>query len=119
MIEIETREDVVRRESLGYKRREELEKFIRRLSKDFRIQNTILFGSRTTNKFRKNSDVDLIIVSKDFEGVDFFDRGAKMYEYWDMDLPVDFICYTPKEFDNLKKKISIVKEALSNGVVVK
>jgi predicted nucleotidyltransferase len=97
----------------------ELKDFIEKLSEDFNIQNIILFGSRATNKFRENSDVDLIIVSEDFKNMDFFERGAKMYEYWDVDLPVDFICYTPKEFNNLKKKISIVKEALSSGIIVK
>lgn len=98
---------------------EEIKKFIEKLSKDFKIQNIVLFGSRATNKFRKNSDVDLIIVSKDFHGMDFFERGAKMYSYWDVDLPVDFICYTPEEFNNLKKKVSIVKEALSGGIIVR
>lgn len=97
----------------------ELKKFMEELSRDFRIQNIILFGSRATDKFKRDSDVDLIIVSKDFKGMDFFERGAKMYNYWDIDLPVDFICYTPEEFNNLKRKISIVKEALSSGIIVK
>lgn len=97
----------------------QLRKFIENLSKDFSIQNIILFGSRASHKFRENSDVDLMIVSKDFYGMDFFERGAKMYNYWNIDLPVDFICYTPEEFNNLKKKISIVKEALSSGIMIK
>ena len=97
----------------------ELGQFIKKLSDEFSIQKIILFGSRATNNFKKESDVDLIIVSKDFKGMDFFERGAKMYDYWDIDLPVDFICYTPYEFNNLKKKISIVREALSNGIIVK
>jgi len=39
-----------------------------------------------------------------------------MYDYWNLDLPVDFLCYTPKEFNKLKKQISIVKEAIENGI---
>jgi len=42
-----------------------------------------------------------------------------MYDYWELDLPVDFLCYTPKEFDKLKNKITIVKEAVENGIEIK
>ena len=97
----------------------ELKNFLGKLSKEFKIQNIILFGSRATNKFGKESDVDLMIVSQDFNGMDFFERVAKMYDYWSIDLPVDFICYTPKEFGRLKKRISIVKEALNTGIILK
>lgn len=97
----------------------ELRNFLEKLSKDFRIQNIILFGSRATDKFREESDVDLIIVSPDFYKMDFFERVSKMYGYWNIDLPVDFICYTPREFNRLRKRISIVKEAVNTGIVVK
>lgn len=94
-----------------------IKKFIKRLSQDFSIEKIILFGSRATNKFKGNSDIDLIIVSKDFEGKNFFERVTKMYDYWDLDYPVDFLCYTQKEFNLLSKRISIAKEALDKGVV--
>jgi len=49
----------------------------------------------------------------------FFERGAAMYNYWDLKMPVDFICYTEEEFNTLRKKISIVKEALKNGIIIR
>jgi len=93
----------------------ELKKFIKNVGREFFIEKIFLFGSRAGKKFDDESDVDLIIVSPDFEGLDFFQRGAKMYDYWVLDLPVDFLCYTPEEFDKLKKKISIVSEAIKQG----
>lgn len=95
-----------------------LKKFVRELNKDFSIRKIILFGSRATNKFRSDSDRDLIIVSSDFEGLNFFKRCAKMYDYWELDLPVDFLCYTPEEFNKLKRQISIVKEAVENDIEI-
>jgi len=93
--------------------------FAGKLMRDFSVKRIILFGSRAVGRARRDSDIDLIIVSEDFEGMDFFERVYKMYEYWETSVPVDFLCYTSKEFERLKKRISIVSEALENGVVVK
>ncbi len=96
----------------------EVKKFIKRLEKDFTIAKVIVFGSRARGEARKDSDVDLIIVSEDFEGMGYFKRGALMYNYWKALIAVDFICYTPKEFEKLKNKISIVSLALKEGVIL-
>lgn len=96
-----------------------LKKFLKGLNRDFSIDKIILFGSRAIDNFSEESDVDLIIVSPNFEGKDFFDRVKKMYDYWELDLPVDFLCYTPKEFNKLKKQISIISGALKEGIVIK
>jgi uncharacterized protein len=96
-----------------------IEDFLLKLGEDFSVENIILFGSRARGNVRRDSDFDLIIVSDDFEGMDFFERASKMYDYWDSLHPVDFLCYTKKEFDRLKKRISIVREALSSGVFVR
>jgi hypothetical protein len=31
---------------------------------------------------------------------------------------VDFICYTPEEFEKLKKEVSIVSEAFKEGIEI-
>ncbi|MGH9338831.1 MAG: nucleotidyltransferase domain-containing protein [Acidobacteriota bacterium] len=89
-----------------------------KLRSDVRVDEIILFGSRVQGKTGRDTDVDLVIVSPDFEGMDFFQRGAKMYDHWDLDYPVDFLCYTPEEFDKLKKRTSMVSEAAKTGVAV-
>ena len=96
-----------------------LEEFVRELSQELAIERVILFGSRAAENCEADSDVDLIIVSDDFEGKDFFERCSKMYDYWGLDLPVDFLCYTSKEFGDLRGQISIVGEALEQGVQIK
>lgn len=104
-------------------------KLIKKL-KEFKVQikdrynpsKIILFGSMASGKSHKDSDVDIIIVSKSFEGKKSFKRSPDLYLEWhlktDMELPVDFLCYTPKEFNKLKKQVTIVSEALKNGIEI-
>ena len=98
--------------------REKLRSFKYKVEREIPIDNMILFGSRVKGKKGKDIDIDLIIVSKKFKKLDFFQRGAKMYDYWDLRYPVDFLCYTPEEFNKLKKQITIVKEAVENGIEI-
>lgn len=98
--------------------KEKLKDFKKNLNREMKIKEMILFGSRANGKARKESDVDLIIVSPNFRNLDFFQRGAKMYDFWDIDLPVDFLCYTPEEFENLKKRVTIVREANKSGIII-
>ena len=79
----------------------------------------ILFGSQATGKTHKNSDVDLIIVSKNFEGIERLNRAPDLYLRWDLDYPVDILCYTPKEFNRKKKFIGIVQQAVKEGIEIK
>lgn len=97
---------------------QQLKTFKMNVSKDIPIDKLILFGSMATGKTHKWSDVDLIIVSGKFRRLNFFERGAKMYDYWTVKHPVDFICYTPEEFEKMSKRITIVRQALEEGVEV-
>jgi hypothetical protein len=93
-----------------------LKDFRAALERDIDLERVILFGSRARHEANEHSDVDLIVVSSNFEGMDFFDRVAKMYDYWNSDLPVDFLCYTPEEFERLKDQATIVRQAVRTGV---
>ena len=95
-----------------------LKKFKKNVNKDLSVSKMYFFGSRATGKPHKYSDIDLIIVSPKFRKLDFFKRGAKMYDYWNIDYPVDFLCYTPEEFNKLKKQITVVREAVRNGIKI-
>ena len=95
-----------------------LKEFKKRLKVGVGVDKMILFGSRVSGKSSRWSDFDLIIVSPKFRKLDFIQRGAKMYDYWNIDYPVDFLCYTPEEFNKLKKQITIVKEAVEHGVEI-
>jgi predicted nucleotidyltransferase len=76
----------------------------------------ILFGSRAGGRPRPDSDVDLIVVGRRFQRKNPIDRAAPLHLEWDLKLPVDFLCYTPEEFEELSKRPSIVREALRDGI---
>ncbi|HLD41762.1 MAG TPA: nucleotidyltransferase domain-containing protein [archaeon] len=105
---------MVRKEALKNK----LKSFRENVNKEIKIEKMILFGSMASGKTHADSDVDLIIVSPDFREMNFFKRGAKMYDYWDIRRPVDFLCYTPEEFKKLSGQVSIVSEALKEGIEI-
>ncbi len=95
-----------------------LKEFKSKLSKDVPIQKMYLFGSRATGKPHRWSDFDLIVVSKGFKNKASFERAVGFHNYWDIDYPVDFLCYTPEEFNKLKKQITIVREAVREGIEI-
>ncbi len=45
-------------------------------------------------------------------------QGARLYDYWKLPYPVDFICYTPREFAKLSRKVSIISESLKRGIAI-
>ena len=95
-----------------------VKEFANHLKQDFEIKKLIFFGSRASGRPHKDSDIDLIIVSDDFREMNVFERNAKMYDYWPWLIAVDFICYTAEEFNILRKRISIVSEALKEGIII-
>ena len=98
--------------------KEQLRNFKFKLSKKVPIDRMILFGSYAKGKQHKHSDVDLIIISPKFSDMEFRYRPIGFYKYWNLDVPFDFLCYTPEEFNKLRKQITIVREALREGIEI-
>ncbi|NYZ60426.1 nucleotidyltransferase domain-containing protein [Candidatus Micrarchaeota archaeon] len=94
-----------------------LESFRKKLSGFIPVTEMILFGSRATGKAGKESDVDLLVVSPAFKNMKSA-RGKGLYDVWDLDYPVDFVCYTPEEFEKQKKQVSLVRMALKEGIEI-
>jgi len=95
-----------------------LKVFRNNVKSEFPINKMLLFGSYSKGKQRKWSDIDLIIVSSKFKGKKSYKRARKLYDYWNLDYPVDFLCYTPEEFNKLKNQITIVREAVEEGIEI-
>lgn len=95
-----------------------VEEFLRKISRKHRLEKAVIFGSSVRGEFKENSDIDIIVISNEFEGKSPLKRPVKLYLEWNLDYPVDFICYTIKEFEELKKKPSIVREALKEGKII-
>ncbi len=91
---------------------------LKRFKKQNKIDKLYFFGSMATGKPHKYSDVDLIVISKKFRGKGVLNRAPKLYMKWKLDYPVDFLCYTPEEFNKLKKQATIVREAVEHGIEI-
>ncbi len=95
---------------------------IRMFKSNNRFDKIILFGSYARGDFTKDSDVDLIIIDNKFRKKNVFHRTKNLWINWHikqkLKYPVDFLCYTPEEFEKLKKQVSIVSEALREGIEI-
>ena len=51
-----------------------LKSFIKKAKKKFRLDKVLLFGSRARGDWLVTSDVDILLVSDDFEGIEMRER---------------------------------------------
>ncbi len=80
--------------------------YARDLTSQIRVQKVILFGSAGRGQITYNSDLDVIILSPDFQKLDFIKRlqllsRARKGEA--RKVPMDILGYTDKEFKRLTK----------------
>ena len=90
--------------------------FARRLHEEVGAQKVILFGSRARGDWLQESDYDFVVVAERFEGVHFVKRPVELYQYWEGQPGVELLCYTPEEFERKRRQISIVREAVREGI---
>lgn len=94
----------------------ELKKIGNDLKEEIDAERVILFGSHAKGKAKKDSDVDIIVVSPRFRGVPSFMRSVDIRdEFYRLRKPVDIICLTPEEFEKKRGEISIIAEAVKEG----
>lgn len=85
------------------------------------VEKAIVFGSVARNDHTPESDVDVIVVSSDFDGVKGAIRGRPFRENWDYETygAVDFIEYTPDEYDKNKTSNSmLINKAEMEGIQI-
>lgn len=100
------------------KRKSRLIQQLKEFKQRNRISKLYLFGSMASGKTHPWSDVDLLVVARRFRGKGLLERAPGLYMDWDLDYPVDFLCYTPDEFNKLRKRIGIVKETVEKGIEI-
>ncbi len=94
----------------------ELKKIGDGLKEKIDIKKIILFGSYAKGKAKKDSDIDIIIVSREFQGKHFYMRSVSIRDEFNyLRKPIDIICLTPKEFEEKRKQISIISESVKQG----
>lgn len=97
---------------------ERIRSFIEKIKDKFEPELILLFGSRARGDALRSSDYDIIVVSRKFERMDFRERIIKVYELVTEPLNVDVLCYTPEEFEEKRKRITIIKKAAEEGVIL-
>jgi predicted nucleotidyltransferase len=82
-------------------------------------EHVFLFGSHATGRAAPDSDYDLLIVSKNFEGVPRLRRHVGMHDIFYAvggNAPLDLICLTPAEFEFAKGRITLVASVLPEAI---
>lgn len=93
-----------------------VERLKARIGQRLRVESLILFGSRAAGGGDGWSDYDFIVVSADFEGIPFLERGRLLFPLREKGVSYDFLCYTPSEFKRLSSEITLVREAARTGL---
>jgi predicted nucleotidyltransferase len=85
-------------------------------SRGIKADKFILFGSYATGQNREDSDIDLVIVSKDFKNKNYWERidilSDAIYEIFE---PIEATAFTPEEWQNRE---SIIADFAKNGEVI-
>ncbi len=92
-----------------------LKKIKKELSKRYKIQKMLLFGSRAREDHKLTSDVDIIVISQSFKNIPFRQRPNYFLDAWTLPIDFEVLCYTPEEFLRKKKEFGIVKQATKDG----
>ena len=95
-----------------------IKEFIYQVNKKFKLDKALLFGSRARGDYLIDSDVDLILISNDFEKLPFRKRMGEVLDLWKGDVDLEVICYTPIEFKKLKNMFGLVSQAVKEGIEI-
>ena len=89
----------------------ELNRFLPVLINQFRALRIIVFGSFAGNEVAEWSDLDIVVVRE--TSLRFLDRSAELIQTLQPRVGVDFLVYTPDEWDNLVKNNLFVRKEIS------
>jgi predicted nucleotidyltransferase len=80
------------------------------------VDKLVLFGSYATSTIREGSDIDVVVISRDFAGKDYWHRteilSQAIYEVFE---PIEAVALTPEEWE--KGESAVVEYAKSGEVV--
>ncbi len=70
-------------------------------SKGIGVEKLVLFGSYATGSYREGSDIDVVVISDDFEGKDYWQRidilSEAIYEVFE---PIEAVAMTKEEWES-------------------
>jgi predicted nucleotidyltransferase len=86
------------------------------ISREFKPDKVIAFGSRIRGTAREESDIDVILVSSYFNDIPFLKRMPLVLRKVPFPKHVDYICYTSTEYERIKGESSIIMDAIENSI---
>lgn len=98
-----------------------IREYARLLRDKIKINKIILFGSAAYHKMTKDSDLDIIVLSDSFKGMDFLKRLELLSCARSRDclsVAMDILGYTPAEFKEISKESVILGEAKRYGKTI-
>lgn len=95
-----------------------IDRYIRELSKDIRVDRAILFGSHARGDAFKESDIDLVVISPDLANMHPLKRLEFLFLRWPFTKGAHILGYTPEEYDELARGLTLVAEVESYGKTV-
>ena len=72
--------------------------FVNDVSREVKVEEVYVVGSRARGDYLDTSDIDLVIISRDFEGLDYRQRVEKLSRF--LRARVEFFAFTPQEWEN-------------------
>jgi len=85
-------------------------------SRGIKAEKIILFGSYATGQYREDSDIDVVVISRDFKNKSYWERidilSDAIYALFE---PIEAMAFTPEEWQSGE---SIIVDFAKNGEVV-
>ena len=92
-----------------------IERYVSEISKYYKIDYIILFGSYVKGTHHKDSDIDIAVVSKDIK--DCIDDGAKLISLtWGIDTRIEPHAINTEEFD--MGSTPFIDEIIETGIKI-
>jgi len=87
-----------------------------------RVNRMILYGSRATRRAKEHSDIDIVVISDDFKGMNILERletfGIAMAKARIME-PIEPSGYTEEEFASKNKGTFVGDEVKTKGIEIR
>ena len=94
---------------------ESINKYIEKISKYYKIEAIILFGSYAKGTQNEDSDIDIAIISSDFK--DIFDDMADLIGYtWKIDTRIEPHPIKTEDYENISNPF--IQEVIDTGIKV-
>ena len=94
---------------------ESINKYIEKISKYYKIEAIILFGSYAKGTQNEDSDIDIAIISSDFK--DIFDDMADLIGYtWKIDTRIEPHPISKEDYDKIATPF--IQEVINTGIKV-